>query len=78
MKYILGFFHTIYLQLACWLGWHVKGKRFYVLWTVRLFNSGAVFDTCHFDWIGKKDGYVFSCGPEQNINIFDKYDDTDN
>ena len=36
MKYIKGFFHSIYFSYIGWFGGKVQGGTYYLLWTIHL------------------------------------------
>ena len=42
MKYILGFFHSIYLSYKCRFGGEVRDKTLYLLWPIKLHKDVTV------------------------------------
>lgn len=42
MKYILGFFHSIYFSYICWFGGKIEGGTWYLLWKIPVRASAPV------------------------------------
>jgi len=58
MKYIKGFFDSVYISYICWFGGKVRNKTFYMLWSAHVSNSADVeFNDCEFCMI--VDNYPF-------------------
>lgn len=75
MKYGLGVFHTIYLQIAVILWLYFKDKEFYVLWTVFVpsFGGYSFFNGCTFRWIGFKNKPLFRFPDTEENKAINKY-----
>lgn len=74
MKYIIGIYHTLYLQYIGLFGGEVKNKKFYILFTIYLNDKKEIsFDTCHFIGLRKLKNYfvIYNAG-SNNIESYFK------
>jgi len=68
MKYVKGFFDSVYLSYIGWFGGSVRDKTFNMLWSVHVSNSADVeINDCEFRMIVDNEPFfVIHSGDKEN------------